>query len=53
MNLNVLELLRDNGVEVLSIPAYTSGMTQPCDVVLSSIFKDRLNECVQLDSLYG
>lgn len=53
MTLAVLELFRDNNIEVLALPAHTSGKTQPCDVVLFSAFKARLNECVQLATAGG
>ncbi len=48
MTLSVLELFHDNGIVVYALPAHTSGKTQPCDVVLFSDYKKRLNESLSL-----
>eukprot|EP00171_Calliarthron_tuberculosum_P008123 IDg8123t1 len=43
MSLEVLQYFEKHNVAVYALPAHTSGKTQPCDVVLFSAFKARLN----------
>lgn len=48
MALAVLELFDANGIIAYTLPAHTSGKTQPCDVVLFGAYKVRLNESLHL-----
>lgn len=46
ISLAVLELFNKNGIIAYAIPAYASGKTQPCDVVVFSKFKEEVNEAL-------
>ena len=46
LSLSILELFERNTTIAYVSPALTSGKTQPLDVVLFSVFKDRLQDAV-------
>ena len=46
LSLAILELFERNNIIVYVLPAHTSGKTQPLDVVLFSVFKNRLQNSI-------
>ena len=51
--LAILELFQRNNIIVYFLPAHTSGKTQPLDVVLFSVFKNRLQNSISSCSAPG
>lgn len=46
MSVRVLQLLLNNGIIAYALPAHTSSVLQPCDLVVFSKFKTELNKAI-------